>query len=129
MPASVHFSHLIKLLDDDSEVVRGAVRQQLEGMKGELPEFLTSLDRPLTAVEEGIMADLLAPSRREELEDTWFSWREQPTADQQLEAALAQISTFLSGWKTRPKELTERLDGLAALALADLEDPQLILVG
>jgi len=121
MPASVHFSHLIKLLDDDSEVVRGAVRQQLEGMKGELPEFLTSLDRPLTAVEEGIMADLLAPSRREELEDTWFSWREQPTADQQIEAALAQISTFLSGWKTRPKELTERLDGLAALALADLE--------
>jgi len=121
MPASVQFSHLIKLLDDESEVVREAVRRQLEGMKRELPERLADLDRPLTAAEEGIMADLLAPSRREELEDTWFAWRDHATGDKQVEAALAQISTFLSGWKTRPKELTERLDGLAALALAELD--------
>lgn len=121
MPSSVLFSQLIRLLDDDSEVVREAVRLQLEAMKKELPERVTDLDRPLTAAEEGIMADLLAPSRREELEDTWFAWRDQPNADRQTETALAQLSTFLSGWKTRPKELTERLDGLAALALTQLD--------
>ena len=66
------------------------------------------------------MADLLAPSRREDLEDTWFAWRDQTSADRQIEAALSQVSAFLSGWKTRPKELTERLDSLAAQALVDL---------
>jgi len=120
MSASVQFSHLIKLLDDESEVVREAVRRQLEGMRRDLPEHLADLDRPLTSGEECIMADLLAPSRREDLEDTWFAWRDQASADRQIESALSQISAFLSGWKTRPKELTERLDGLAALALVDL---------
>jgi len=120
MSASVQFSHLIKLLDDESEVVREAVRRQLEGMRRDLPEHLADLDRPLTSGEECIMADLLAPSRREDLEDTWFVWRDQASADRRIESALSQISAFLSGWKTRPKELAERLDGLAALALVDL---------
>lgn len=113
MAGAAQLSYLIKLLDDESEVVRQAVRQQLESMKRELPDQLAALDRPLSAEEERILADLLAPSRREELEDSWLSWRNQPTEDQQIESALAQLSAFLCGWKTRPKELSHRLDQLA----------------
>lgn len=118
MPAQL--SHLIKLLDDDSEVVRDAVKRQIEEMKKELPDRITMLDRPLTPDEDRILGEMLAPSRREDLEDHWLSWRDQPSADLQIEWALAQLSAFLSGWKTRPKELTERLNYLAQQAHAEL---------
>ncbi len=117
MPGAAQLPHLIKLLDDESEVVRQAVRQQLESIKASLPEQLAALDRPLTPEEETILNDLLAPARREDLEDHWLSWRQMPTPDLQLESALAQLSAFLSGWKTRPKELTCRLDQMAKAAL------------
>jgi len=113
MRATVELNHLVRLLDDDSEVVRDAVRRQLEGMKRELPDRLASLDRPLSHDEDALMAELLGPSRREELEDCWMSWRRQETAEAQIESALAQLAVFLSGWKTRPRELSERLDDLA----------------
>ena len=57
-------SHLIRLLDDESEVVREAVKRQIEGMKKDLPDRLTLLDRPLTPEEDRILGELLAPSRR-----------------------------------------------------------------
>ena len=89
MRATVELTHLVRLLDDDSEVVREAVRRQLEGMKRELPDRLASLDRPLSRDEDAIMAELLGPSRREDLEDGWMSWRRQDTAEGQIESALA----------------------------------------
>jgi len=117
---TAQLSHLIKLLDDESEVVREAVKRQIEGMKRELPDRLSLLDRPLTPDEDRILGELLAPSRREDLEDNWLSWRDQPTADLQIEWALAQLSAFLSGWKTRPKELTHRLDSMANMVREDI---------
>ncbi len=121
MAATVELNHLVRLLDDDSELVREAVRRQLEGMKRELPEKLASLDRPLSSGEEAIMADLLATSRREDLEDCWMSWRRQETAEGQIESALAQLAAFLSGWKTRARELPERLDELVEQIVADFD--------
>lgn len=66
------------------------------------------------------MTDLLASGRREDLEDSWVSWRQQPTDDRRLESAMAQLSAFLSGWRTRPKELTQRLDAMAEEAATAL---------
>ena len=114
--ADAQLTHLIRLLDDESEVVREAVKRQIEGMKKDLPDRLTLLDRSLTPEEDRILGELLAPSRREDLEDHWMLWRDQPTAEQQIEWALAQLSAFLSGWKSRPKELTSRLDVMAGMA-------------
>ncbi len=121
MRATVELTHLVKLLDDESEVVRDAVRRQLEGMKRELPERLASLDRPLSQDEDALMAELLGPSRREELEDSWLSWRRHDTAEGQIESALAQLAAFLSGWKTRPRELSQRIDALVDSILADFD--------
>lgn len=118
-------SHLIRLLDDESDVVREAVKRQIEGMKKDLPDRLTLLDRPLTPEEDRILGELLAPSRREDLEDNWMLWKEQPTAESQIEWALAQLSAFLSGWKSRPRELTSRLDIMAGMARETISSAQI----
>ncbi|MEZ5385620.1 MAG: transglutaminase family protein [Prosthecobacter sp.] len=119
MPALPHLSHLIKLLDDESEVVREAVRQELTGMRRELPQHIEALETPLTAGEERLVAQLLEPARRLELEETWMRWRWMNGPDEQLEEGLSQISAFLNGWKTQSSDLAKRLDALAEEAFAD----------
>ena len=118
MPPSAHLSHLIKLLDDDSEVVRQAVRSELNGMRRELPQHIEALETPLSAEEERLVAQLLEPARRLELEETWMRWRwmEGPDA---LEEGLSQLSAFINGWKTQSADLAKRLDALAEEAFAE----------
>jgi regulator of sirC expression with transglutaminase-like and TPR domain len=106
--------HLVRLLDDSSETVRAAVRAELEKSRKQLPDQIGSLDRPLTSEEERIMDELLSPSRREDLEDVWTSWLDQPTDVLQLEQAMALLATFLGGWKTHPLQLRRQLDLIAA---------------
>ncbi|MFO1484902.1 MAG: transglutaminase-like domain-containing protein [Verrucomicrobiaceae bacterium] len=119
MSALPHLSHLLKLLDDDSEVVRQAVRKELTGMRRELPQQIDALETPLTAEEERLVAELLEPALRQELEDNWMRWRWLPDDDSQLEEGLSQLSAFLNGWKTQPADLTKRLDALAEEAFAE----------
>lgn len=119
MPATAHLSHLIKLLDDDSEVVRQAVRQELTVMRRELPRHIEQLETPLSADEERLVAQMLEPARRVELEETWMRWRWMDGTDAQLEEGLSQLSAFLNGWKTQSAELPKRLDALAEEAFAE----------
>jgi len=119
MPASAHLSHLIKLLDDDSEVVRTAVRQELNGMRRELPQHIETLETPLSADEEKLVAQMLEPARRTELEETWMRWRWMEGPDAQLEEGLSQLSAFLNGWKTQSADLAKRLDTMAEEAFAE----------
>lgn len=118
MPALPHLSHLIKLLDDDSEVVREAVQQELTVMRRDLPQHIEALDTPLSAEEERLVAQLLEPARRTELEETWMRWRWLDGPDAQLEEGLSQLSAFLQGWKTQSSELAKRLDALAEEAFS-----------
>ncbi|MHB1080179.1 MAG: transglutaminase-like domain-containing protein [Prosthecobacter sp.] len=119
MPSSAHLSHLIKLLDDDSEVVRHAVQEELNGMRRELPMHIGSLETPLSADEEKLVAQLLEPARRTELEETWMRWRWMEGPDAQLEEGLSQLSAFLNGWKTQSADLAKRLDALTEEAFAE----------
>jgi len=119
MPATAHLSHLIKLLDDDSEVVRQAVRQELTVMRRELPQHIEQLETPLSADEERLVAQMLEPARRVELEETWMRWRWMDGPDAQLEEGLSQLSAFLNGWKTQSADLPKRLDALAEKAFAE----------
>jgi len=119
MPALPHLSHLIKLLDDDSEVVRDAVRQELTGMRRELPQHIEALETPLTSEEERLVAQMLEPARRTELEENWMRWRWMDGPDAQLEEGLSQISAFLAGWKKQSSDLAKRLDALAEQAFAE----------
>jgi regulator of sirC expression with transglutaminase-like and TPR domain len=119
MPSSAHLSHLIKLLDDDSEVVRHAVRQELNGMRRELPQHIETLATPLSADEEKLVAQMLEPARRTELEETWMRWRWMEGPDAQLEEGLSQLSAFINGWKTQSADLAKRLDTMAEEAFAE----------
>ncbi len=113
MSAVAELPHLIRLLDDDTEIVRKAVRQRLEGMRKDLPSKLEELNLHLTADEERILSELLAPSCREELLQRWLNWRDLPTENTRIESALSQLSAFLTGWKIRQRDVSRRLDSLA----------------
>ena len=110
---------LLKLLDDDSPVVREAVRTRLALMRAELPEQLLALGEPIDDEQQRLIGEILAPVCREELEETWLAWRWLSSPEAQLEDALGQISAFLSGWLARPAELSHRLDQLAEAATAE----------
>lgn len=113
MPGSSQLGHLIKLLDDDSEVVRDAVQRELWEIRDELPEWIENWERPLTPEEEVTMAELLADGRREELLDVWMRWRWKSDETEQLEDGLSLLSAYLNGWRSRPEDLNGRLDALA----------------
>ena len=113
MTHTADLSHLLKLLDDESPVVRDAVRKQLAAMRRELPERLMHYGVPLDAEQEHLITEILTPACREELEETWMSWRWLSTPEAQLEEALGQLSSFLSGWQTRVEDLGTKLDAIA----------------
>jgi regulator of sirC expression with transglutaminase-like and TPR domain len=114
--------HLLKLLDDDSPVVREAVRAQLAAMRDDLPERLLALGEPLDAQQQRLISDILSPICRQELEEAWLSWRWLSTPEAQLEEAFGHISSFLSGWQSRSHELSGKLDTLAAQAAREGAD-------
>src|SRR5580704_6095758 len=114
--------HLLKLLDDESPVVREAVRAQLAAMRNDLPERLLALGESLDAQQQRLISDILSPICRQELEEAWLSWRWLSTPEAQLEEAFSHISSFLSGWQSRPHELSAKLDALAAQAAREGAD-------
>ncbi len=119
MTRTIELDHLLKLLDDDSPVVREAVRRELAAMRSELPSRLSALDHPLEPEQERLLSEILAPVCREELEETWLAWRWLSSPEAQLEEALSQVSAFLSGWQARGEMLTQKLDFIAAEAAKD----------
>jgi regulator of sirC expression with transglutaminase-like and TPR domain len=118
-PSSPELRPLLKLLDDDSPVVREAVRAKLAMMRAELPEQLLALGEPIDDEQQRLLSEILAPVCREELEETWLAWRWLGSPEAQLEDALGQLSAFLSGWLARPAELSRKLDQLAERALSE----------
>lgn len=114
--ATTELRPLLKLLDDDSPVVREAVRAKLAAMRAELPEQLLALGEPIDEEQQRLLSEILAPVCREELEETWLAWRWLSSPEAQLEEALGQLSAFLSGWLARPADLSRRLDQLAEKA-------------
>ncbi len=119
MSGAASLDHLLRLLDDDSQVVREAVQRKLAAMRPELAVHLSRLDRPLTVEEDRQVARLLEPVRRGELLESWMRWRWLESPASQLEEGLAQLSAFLAGWKVRAADLAPRLDALAEEAFRD----------
>jgi regulator of sirC expression with transglutaminase-like and TPR domain len=88
-------------------------------MRAELPEQLLALGEPLDEEQQRLLSEILSPVCREELEETWLSWRWLSTPEAQLEDALGQLAAFLSGWLARPAELSRKLDQLAERAASE----------
>jgi regulator of sirC expression with transglutaminase-like and TPR domain len=117
--AATELRPLLKLLDDESPLVREAVRTKLAAMRADLPEQILALGEALDEDQQRLLSEILAPVCREELEETWLAWRWLPSPEVQLEDALGQLSAFLSGWQARPSELSRKLDHLAERAASE----------
>lgn len=104
--------YLLKLLDDDSEVVRKAVSKELLAFGPELEDALLSLDVVPTEVEHHLINELIEISRRDLLFQQWKILPKIEDENQKLEQALASLASYLCG-RTYPVELGLLLDQLA----------------
>ncbi len=112
MPNPRQLPHLLKLLDDDSPIVKESVIK-------ELSEFGPSLDRELARQritlskdQQQLIAALLEEHNRTWLKEIWPSLMEIEDEKEKLETALGWIAEFQYG-RAYPTRLTPLLDKLA----------------
>ena len=86
--------YLLQLLDDDSEIVRGAVSRELLQFGPELGEALAALPVPIDRLRSARLATILAEGARDELRLLWPCWFEVPDEYERLELALTLLSEF-----------------------------------
>ncbi|MBS2035334.1 hypothetical protein JST97_10120 [bacterium] len=111
MTDSSPFPHLLKLVDDPSEVVRLEVRKALLPMASEIAEQLKIFpadEAQLTALES-----LLMPWRKAQLLAAWPHWRALSQPQQRLEAFHQMLCDFEYRWRF-PENLGATLDRLTA---------------
>ena len=105
--------HLIRLLDDDSEVVREQIMHELVSLGPSLEHELRRQNIILSPTQQQLISDLLSRSSREWLAGTWESWFAVREDKLKLELALGMIAQFLHGAQ-HPVALDRELDRLAA---------------
>lgn len=104
--------YLIKLLDDDSEVVRKAVMSELAGYGSELPGEILRQGIRLDPQQERIVRDLVERPNRDWLRKVWPTWFNLDTSHNRLEAALQFLAEF-QYQRRYPVTLTSLLDNIA----------------
>lgn len=113
---------LVRLLDDETPLVRERVAARLASSGGDLSGWFAAHPRSLTPKERDLLMDMLRPPRRESLlahwvvpdrgaEDLELDW-------DQFEALLTVLSEFLHDGITSRVPLASALDHLAAAAVA-----------
>lgn len=104
--------HLLKLLDDDSPVVRTAVARALSHYGGTLEQALSALPQPPGPNELQCIRTLLWEYRAAWLLEVWPQWRKQRTEPERLESAFSMLADFQRGYP-EPGRLSGQLDDLA----------------
>ena len=87
-------AHLIKLLDDDSEVVRGGVIKALQAFGPGLAEALESYAPQIGPEGWKVLEPVFAHHKREWLRKVWPDWRLPGEDKARLEMALSLLSQF-----------------------------------
>lgn len=113
MPDIKQLPSLLRLLDDDSEVVRQAVLRELIAYGPNLGSQLDLLSPPADDDARGRLDDILASHRRRQIAAQWPEWFGLRPDPRRLEAALSALADFLNGFRSTAN-LTSRLDALAA---------------
>lgn len=104
--------HLLRLLDDDSEIVRQSVISELAAFGPNLDQELARLKISPTERQRELIRELLQESARSRLRSAWAAWRVLPENVEKLEAGVRHLSEYLDGF-TAGSELGGRLDALA----------------
>jgi len=104
--------HLVRLLDDESPVVRAEVLTAMEGIGPSLDKELESLGIHLSRNESAPIQHLLDKGRRKEFRSAWRGWFTMNGDKQRLESALQTIVALQDG-STAALELPDLLDEFA----------------
>ncbi|HTL47817.1 MAG TPA: transglutaminase-like domain-containing protein [Verrucomicrobiae bacterium] len=105
-------SFLVRLLDDDSTVVREEITRGFAEFGPRLKELLARLAEPPTPEQFEILSELLENHQKEKLRRVWPAWLEMEDDKGKLEAACTLLSGYLSG-PFASESLKGLLDGLA----------------
>ena len=112
MPDPKELPYLLKLLDDESEVVREAVVKELAAFGESLEEELARLPQSPDTSQQSLLRHILEDYRRDWLRGAWLSWIELKGDNEKLEAAFSLLSDFQNG-RTNTDKLKNLLDQLA----------------
>lgn len=86
--------YLLQLLDDDSEIVRGAVSRELLQYGSELGEAIAALPEPMDRLRSARLATILSEGAREELRLIWPCWFDVEDETERLELAMVLLADF-----------------------------------
>lgn len=121
-PDSEELDALLRLLDDDTPLVRERVAARIARSGGDLSAWLATHPRALTPQEQSLLAAMLRPPRRDTLTRTWFAHTPDASAPHDawdmLERRLGALSDFLHDGITPRPSLATALDRLAHEAAA-----------
>lgn len=105
----------MRLLDDDSPVVRSQIQKELIALGDNLGQALLDLPETPTPEQRLILIDLLEDRNQEWLKGQWESWettQDDPHGVAQLERALGLLSAYQEGCLNQ-HSLSSLLDGIA----------------
>lgn len=124
MSKEAHFGSLLKLLDDENEVVRQGVSKALLDYHGDASDDLAALGIDLKSKEARLLSKSLHPGRQRELREQWVlpsKGLDQPDGDwEAFESLLRLISDFLHDGVTLRPSISDELDLLAREALPEV---------
>ena len=107
-----HIPHLIKLIDDESELVRTQVIRELAAFGPNLKEELRKLKVVYSLSQKEYIESILKCQKLQELKHLWSNWFYVKDDYARLEMGLTMLSNYLSGGK-EPTTVKELLDDLA----------------
>ncbi len=112
MPDSKNLVHIVKLLDDESEVVQQAVRRELAAFGPDLKQEIARLGIPINPTQRRILSSILEDYYRQWLREQWPTWQKLRTDTEKLECALSLLADFQYS-RSYPVKLSALLDELA----------------
>ncbi|MFH1858611.1 MAG: transglutaminase-like domain-containing protein [Candidatus Omnitrophota bacterium] len=112
MPDPKNLPYLLRLLDDDSQLVKQAVLQELAAFGASLEEELSQLPKPPDANQRQLLQNLLKGYTRSWLEKAWPHWFRFKDDKKKLEMAHTLLADFQNG-SNHPVKLKTLLDQLA----------------
>jgi hypothetical protein len=124
MPHPDQLQHILKLLDDDSDVVREAIAEEMLSYGQTLDWEIETQRIPLSAEERSRINALCEEYRTKRFKARWETWQTIDDVRLRLEIPLTLISEYLSG--VSADAVSKHLDALASeyLETNDTPDPK-----
>lgn len=105
-------SHIIDLLDDDSEDVREAIASKLSQYGPSLKDQIEKLDSPPTTEQRRVLQSLMEDQSRKRLQTVWPNWVEFQNETEKFEEGYRILADYQTGY-LYSDSMESLLDGYA----------------